>query len=61
MYEKKILRFNKKIRTKLAFPPQQKTDKNRTTVLYTKYVRNTNTYFLPEPKKLTQHYNCMVL
>ncbi len=26
MYKKKILRFNKKIRTKLAFPPQQKTD-----------------------------------
>jgi hypothetical protein len=26
MYEKKILGFNKKIRTKLAFLPQQKTD-----------------------------------
>ena len=26
MYEKKILRFNKKICTKLDFPPQQKTD-----------------------------------
>ncbi len=26
MYEKKILGFNKKICTKLAFPPQQKTD-----------------------------------
>ncbi len=26
MYKKKILGFNKKIRTKLAFPPQQKTD-----------------------------------
>ncbi len=26
MYEKKILQFNKKIRTKLAFPSQQKID-----------------------------------
>ncbi len=26
MYKKKILGFNKKIRTKLAFPPQQKTE-----------------------------------
>ncbi len=26
MYEKKILGFNKNFRTKLAFPPQQKTD-----------------------------------
>ncbi len=62
MYEKKILRFNKKIRTKLAFPPQQKTD--TTAQLYctlSKYVRNANTYFPPEPKKLTQHHNCMVL
>jgi hypothetical protein len=32
MYEKKVLGFNKKIGTKLAFPPQQKTDK--TTQLY---------------------------
>jgi hypothetical protein len=32
MYEKKILGFNKKICTKLAFPPQQKTD--TTTQLY---------------------------
>ena len=48
MYEKKILGFNKKIRTKLAFPPQKKNWHNRTTVLYTKFVRNTknppNTY-----------------
>jgi hypothetical protein len=28
--------------------------------LYTKYVRNTKNYFPPEPKKLTQHHNCMV-
>ena len=27
----------------------------------TKYVRNTKNYFPPEPKKLTQHHNCMVL
>jgi hypothetical protein len=26
MYEKKIIGFNKKIRTKFAFPQQQKTD-----------------------------------
>ncbi len=41
--------------------PQQKKLHNRTTVLYTKYVRNTKNYFSPEPKKLTQHHNCMVL
>ncbi len=35
---------------------------NRTTVLYaTKYVRNTKNYFPPEPKKLTEHHNFMVL
>ncbi len=32
MYKKKILGFNKTIRTKLAFPPQQKND--TTTQLY---------------------------
>jgi hypothetical protein len=53
--------FNKKIHTKLAFPPKQKNRHNRTTVLYTKYVHNTKNYFPPEPKKLTQHHNCMVL
>ncbi len=26
----------------------------------TKYVRNTKNFFPPEPKKLTQHHNCMV-
>ncbi len=56
--KKKILGFNKKILTKLAFPPQQKNWHNRTTVSYTKYVRNTKNYFPPEPKKLTQHHNC---
>ncbi len=43
-------RFNKKICTKLAFPPQQKNRHNRTTVLYTKYVSNTKNNFPPEPK-----------
>jgi hypothetical protein len=52
--------FNKKTRTKLTFPPQQKKYHNHTTVLYTKYVHNTKNYFPPEPKKLTQHHNCMV-
>ncbi len=61
MYEKKNLGFNKKIVTKLAFLPQPKNWHNRKTVLYTKYVQNTNTYLTPEPKKLTQHHNCMVL
>ncbi len=60
MYKKKILGFNKKILTKLAFPPQQKNWHNRTTVLYTKYVRkyvrNTKNCFPPESKKLTQHH-----
>ncbi len=43
------------------FPATKKKWHNRTTVLYTKYVRNTKNYFPPEPKKLTQHHNCMVL
>ncbi len=43
------------------FPPQPKNWHNRTTVLYTKYLRNTKYYFPPEPKKLTQHHNCIVL
>ncbi len=34
---------------------------NRTTGLYTKYIQNTKNYFPPEPKKLTQHHNCMEL
>jgi hypothetical protein len=46
-YEKKILGLNKKICTKLAFPPQQKNWHNRTTVLYTKYVCTKN-YFPPD-------------
>ncbi len=53
--------FNKKIRTKLAFPPQQKNWHNRTTVVYTKNVSNTKNNFPPEPKKITWHHNCMVL
>ncbi len=31
-------------------PLQPKNGHNSTTVLYTKYVRNTKNYFLPEPK-----------
>ncbi len=38
------------IRTKLTFPPQQKNWHNLTTVLYTKYVRNTKNYLPPEQK-----------
>ncbi len=48
-YKKKIPRFNKKISTKLAFLPQQKNWHNRTTVLYTKYVRTKN--YIPLEKK----------
>ncbi len=51
MYKKKILGFNKKILTKLAFPQQQQNWHIRTTVLVTKYVRNTKNYFPPEQKK----------
>ncbi len=43
MYKKKILGFNKKIRTKLAFPPQQKTD--TTAQLYC----TLSTYVTPTP------------
>ncbi len=43
---------------KINFPATTKNWHNRTTVLYTKYVRNTKNYFLLEPKKLN---NCMVL
>ncbi len=43
MYEKKILGFNKKICTTLAFPPQQKTD--TTTQLYC----TISTYVTPTP------------
>ncbi len=43
MYEKKILGFNKKIRTKLASPPQQKTD--TTAQLYC----TLSTYVTPTP------------
>ncbi len=43
------------------FPQQPKNWHNRTTELYTKYIRNTKNYFPPEPNKLTQHHNCIVL
>ncbi len=42
---------NSTVGPKLTFPPQQQKWHNRTTVLYTKYVRNTKNYFPPEPKK----------
>ncbi len=68
MYEKKIsyvqeenLDSTRKIVQKLTFPPQQQKWHNRTTVLYTEYVRNNKNYFPPEPKKLAQHHNCMEL
>ncbi len=34
---------------------------NRTTVLYTKYVRNTKNYFPPEQKNQHNAKNCIVL
>jgi hypothetical protein len=43
----------------IYFPPQPKNWHNRTTVLNTKYVRNTNNYFPPEPK--TYHNTTTVL
>jgi hypothetical protein len=46
---------------KINFPATTKKWHNRTTVLYTKNVRNTKNYFPAEPKKLTQHHNCMEL
>ena len=46
---------------KIKFPTTTKKRHNHTTVLYTKYVRNTKNYFPPEPKKLTQHHKCVVL
>ncbi len=67
MYEKKISYIQKEIRIqqensyKINFPATPKKCHNHTTVLYTKYVRNTKNYFPPEPKKLTQHHNCIVL
>ncbi len=60
MYKKKIPIQQENL-YKINFPATTKKWHNRTTVLYTKYVRNTKSYFLPEPKKLTQHHNCMEL
>ncbi len=60
MYKKKI-RIQQENSYKINFPSTAKKKwHNRTIVLYTKYVRNTKNYFPPEPKKLTQHHNCMV-
>ncbi len=50
-FRKRRKRENSTVGPKLTFPPQQKKCHNRTTVLYTKYLRNTKNYFLPEPKK----------
>ncbi len=60
MYDKKIL-IQQENSYQLAFQPQQKNWHNRTAALYTKYVSNTKNNFPLEPKKLTQHHNCMVL
>ncbi len=49
MYKKKI-RIQQENLYKINFPTTTKKLHNRTTVLYTKYVRNTKNYFLPEPK-----------
>ena len=43
------------------FLPQPKNWHNRTTVLYTKYIRNAKKLFPARTKKLTQHHNCIVL
>ncbi len=60
MYKKKIL-IQQENSNKINFPATTKNWHNCTTVLYTKYVRNTKNYFPPESKKLTQHHNCMEL
>ncbi len=60
MYKKKIW-IQQENSYKISFSATTKKCHNHTTVLSTKYVRNTKNYFLPEPKKLTQHHNCMVL
>ncbi len=60
MYENKI-RIQQEKSYKINFPATTKNWHNRTTELYTKYVRNTKNYLPPESKKLTQHHNCMVL
>ncbi len=52
MYKKKI-RIQQENSYKITFPATTKKIHNHTTVLYTKYVRNTKNYFPPEPKKLT--------
>ena len=58
---KKKIRIQQENSYKINFPTTTKKWHNRTTVLYIKYERNTKNYFPPEPKKLTQHHNCMVL
>ena len=60
MYKKKI-EIQQENSYKINFPATTKKWHNHTTVLYNKYIRNTKNYFPPEPKKLTQHHNCMVV
>ncbi len=60
MFKKKI-RIQQENLYKINFPTTTKKWHNRTTVLSTKYVFNTKNYFSPEPKKLTQNHNSMVL
>ncbi len=60
MYEKKIW-IQQENSYIINFPATTKNWHNHTTVLYTKYLHNTKNYFPPEPKKLTQHHNYMVL
>ncbi len=49
MYKTKIW-IQQENSCKINFPATTKKWHNRTTVLYTKYVRNTKNYFSPEPK-----------
>ncbi len=58
---KKKIRIQQENLYKINFPATTKKWHNGVTVLYTKYVRNTENYFLPEPKNITQHHNCMEL
>ncbi len=58
---KKKIRIEQENLYKINFPDTTKKMTHRTTLLYTKYIRNTKNYFPPEPKKQTQHHNCMEL
>jgi hypothetical protein len=60
MYKKKIWIQQENL-YKINFPATTTKMTQLHNLLYTKYIRNTKNYFLPEQKKLTQHHNCMVL